>query len=212
MSQTREKILNSALKLFLKKGFAKTTIGEIERGAGLAPRAGSFYRHFKSKQELLIEIARTRISERPQEFDLAQFGSLDNTKAELLLFAQVYEQASERQKAYLPLIDEIRHTRVGKRLENKANNEMLKFLTDWISGKPAGKALNRKQAASLAIVVFGGWLFYLTKNQQGVAVEDVDRNQLIQDWADIWSSYLDTSGKSLPPATANKSKQSESRL
>jgi AcrR family transcriptional regulator len=41
------------LALFGSEGFGGTTITEIERQAGLAAGTGSFYRHFKSKDELL---------------------------------------------------------------------------------------------------------------------------------------------------------------
>lgn len=192
MPDTKENLKNSALKLFLKKGYEKTTIGEIESAAGLAPRAGSFYRHFKSKQQLLIEIAKTQITEQPSEFDFSQISSLGNTRAELILIAQVYEKASYRQKAYLPLIEEIRRTRFGRKFEQSANQEMLQVLMTWISHKPAAKSLNDKQLAALAMSVFGGWLFYLTKLQQGVTLDDVDRDAMLNGWVDIWSNFLDS--------------------
>jgi AcrR family transcriptional regulator len=192
MPDTKKNLKDAALKLFLKKGYAKTTIGEIESAAGLAPRAGSFYRHFQSKQELLIEIAKTQIAERPSEFDFSQINSLGNTRAELILIAQIYEKASHRQKGYLPLIEEIRRTRFGRKFEQKANQEMLHVLMTWISLKPAAKSLNDKQLASLAMAVFGGWLFYLTKLQQGVTLDEIERDSLLNDWADVWSDYLDT--------------------
>ncbi len=191
MASTKEKIKDSAIRLFLKNGYAGTTIGEIESGAGVAPRAGTFYRHFKSKQELLIEIAKTQISESASEFNFAQISSLGNTRAELMLIAQLYEKATERQIRFLPLIEELRKTRFGKKHEKAANEEMLQALVGWISQKPRTQSLDPQQLASLAMVVFGGWLFYLTKFAQGVTLNHFDRDQLINDWADIWSNYLD---------------------
>ena len=192
MPDTKENLKSSALKLFLKKGYTKTTIGEIESAAGLAPRAGSFYRHFRGKQELLIEIAKTHITEQPSEFDFTQINSLGNTRAELILIAQIYENASYRQKNYLPLIEEIRRTKVGRKFEQNANQEMLHALIAWISTKPAAKSLNDKQLAALAMSVFGGWLFYLTKLQQGVTLDEVERDSMLNGWVDIWSHFLDS--------------------
>ena len=41
------------MRLFAAQGFRGTTVGEIEAAAGLAPRAGGLYKHFRSKEEVL---------------------------------------------------------------------------------------------------------------------------------------------------------------
>ena len=51
--RTRDRILDVALDMFVEEGFGGTTIIEIERRVGLTPGTGSFYRHFRSKEELL---------------------------------------------------------------------------------------------------------------------------------------------------------------
>ncbi len=47
---TRDKIVNAAVKLFIKQGIAKTTTREIAASASVAE--GSIYRYFSSKEEL----------------------------------------------------------------------------------------------------------------------------------------------------------------
>ena len=54
--QTRQRILESARRLFNSKGFAQVSIGEIMENAGLTH--GGFYRHFKDKDELYAEAVR----------------------------------------------------------------------------------------------------------------------------------------------------------
>jgi AcrR family transcriptional regulator len=51
--RTRDRILDAALDLFAEKGFAGTTISDIERRVGLASGTGSLHRHFRSKDEVL---------------------------------------------------------------------------------------------------------------------------------------------------------------
>lgn len=46
-------MIEAALGLFAAHGVAGTTIVKIEQAAGLAPGSGAFYRHFRSKSELL---------------------------------------------------------------------------------------------------------------------------------------------------------------
>jgi AcrR family transcriptional regulator len=50
---TRERLLDVALDVIGEVGFDGATITEVERRAGLTPGTGSFYRHFRSKEELL---------------------------------------------------------------------------------------------------------------------------------------------------------------
>ena len=49
---TRERIMDEALKLFAAHGLAGTAVTAIEQAAGLASGSGSFYRHFRSKQQV----------------------------------------------------------------------------------------------------------------------------------------------------------------
>ena len=52
--QTQRELLESAEKLFAAKGFVATTVAEITADAGYAK--GNFYRHWPSKDEIMLEI------------------------------------------------------------------------------------------------------------------------------------------------------------
>ncbi len=52
-SSTPNRLMDAALKLFAEQGSKATTVGAIESEAGMAPRSGALYQHFKGKQELL---------------------------------------------------------------------------------------------------------------------------------------------------------------
>ncbi|MFC5745253.1 TetR/AcrR family transcriptional regulator [Actinomadura rugatobispora] len=55
-STTRERILDAALELIQERGFGGTTVTGIEELAGLSPGSGSFYRHFRSKEEVFRSV------------------------------------------------------------------------------------------------------------------------------------------------------------
>ncbi|MBF6175034.1 TetR/AcrR family transcriptional regulator [Nocardia blacklockiae] len=63
---TRDRIISEALRLFGAQGYARTTVTQIEKAAGLSAGSGALYRHFRAKDELLIEAVRTRLGERGQ--------------------------------------------------------------------------------------------------------------------------------------------------
>ncbi len=59
---TRDRLAAAALRLFADNGYTATTVGEIERAAGLQPRRGGLYRHFASKEALLDEAVALHIA------------------------------------------------------------------------------------------------------------------------------------------------------
>ena len=69
---TRERILDAALDLFIERGVAGTTVSDIERAVGLAAGTGSFYRHYKSKEELVVPAFQRGVSRMATELEGAR--------------------------------------------------------------------------------------------------------------------------------------------
>ncbi len=55
-TQTRQKIINSARKLFEKQGFEKVTVNQIVAKANVAK--GTFYQYYETKIDVLIDLTR----------------------------------------------------------------------------------------------------------------------------------------------------------
>lgn len=191
MKHTRNRLKAAALELFLDQGFAKTTIGAIEKKAGLLPRSGGFYRHFDSKAALALAIAQEDIVEREEEFDLPSLLPLGDTRAELLLIARGYLRANKRQKKVYPLIQELRILNVLGDFEQSANEDMLLWLNRWVASKPAGRNLAEVEISALTLNVFGALLFFTTKLLQGIEVPDLPTELFVDRWADHWAEWLD---------------------
>jgi AcrR family transcriptional regulator len=58
---TRDRLLDAALRLFARQGYAGTSIAQIEQEAGLSGGSGGLYKHFRSKRELLAAGIQARI-------------------------------------------------------------------------------------------------------------------------------------------------------
>src|SRR5262245_27477565 len=52
-ADTRERLIDATLRLVAERGFDGTSVGDIEVGAGLAPRSGALYKYFDSKLAVL---------------------------------------------------------------------------------------------------------------------------------------------------------------
>jgi AcrR family transcriptional regulator len=187
---TKDRIKQAAFKLFLARGYQKTSIARIETEAGLVPRAGAFYRHFDGKQALLVEIAKSYVSETPEDFGLNKLADFGDTRSELVAIALKYEEAMIRQKPFARLIEEVRLLDFGVDLQDELDSDMMVGLVTWIKEKPAASSLSRKQVSALVISVFGSWLFYLSKVNQSVSTDPL-RDTLLDEWATFWASILD---------------------
>jgi AcrR family transcriptional regulator len=53
---TRDRILDTALAQFVARGVEAVAVTDLEEGAGLKPGSGSFYRHFRSKADVLAAV------------------------------------------------------------------------------------------------------------------------------------------------------------
>ena len=69
---TRERILVAALAQFIERGVDGTTVSSIERAVGLAAGTGSFYRHFASKEEVLVAAVEEGVARLVKEMDAAR--------------------------------------------------------------------------------------------------------------------------------------------
>lgn len=69
-TSTRERILDAALALFVERGVSGTTVSDIERAVGLAAGTGSFYRHFRSKEDLVVPAFERGITEIAKQLEV----------------------------------------------------------------------------------------------------------------------------------------------
>jgi len=69
---SRERIINSAKKLFAEQGYQKTTIVDISKRAGLSEAA--LYEYFQGKESLLLMIPDLWVSELVRDLDEQLFG------------------------------------------------------------------------------------------------------------------------------------------
>jgi len=53
-TDTRQRLVQAAMRLFAARGYAGTSVAEIEGAVGLRPGSGGLYRHFPSKEALLL--------------------------------------------------------------------------------------------------------------------------------------------------------------
>ena len=92
---TKEKILEEALKLFVQSGYMGTSMNDIASKLGVTKAA--LYKHYKSKQEILDSII-----EKMNELDIARVKQYEMPEGDLeKVTAEYKETAFDKIKQYL---------------------------------------------------------------------------------------------------------------
>ncbi|MFC4113889.1 TetR/AcrR family transcriptional regulator [Nonomuraea zeae] len=58
---TRQRLIDEAVRLFSTRGYAATSVADIQAACGLTTGSGALYKHFPSKQALLEEAVRRNL-------------------------------------------------------------------------------------------------------------------------------------------------------
>jgi AcrR family transcriptional regulator len=87
-TSTPERLLDAALSLFAERGFAATTVGDVEEAAGFTRRGGAVYKHFRSKEELFDAVINRHAETIEAAGDLSDLLPLGDLRAELTLVAR----------------------------------------------------------------------------------------------------------------------------
>jgi AcrR family transcriptional regulator len=106
--EVRERIVESAMKRFVRQGFDATTVDQIAEDADVAQK--TFFNYFPSKQDLLHELAQERIDEFCQILEEERERSASTQDKLGHCFLRLSELLEERRRLARDLIVEIMKT------------------------------------------------------------------------------------------------------
>ncbi len=151
---TRQRILESARRLFNSQGFAEVSIGEIMDGAGLTH--GGFYRHFTDKAELYAEAVRWFLcQEAPKPWQRPRRDAASKTRAERLVDAYFSRDHFNDCETCCPMIGLASGVAAGTSNVQVAYQDVLEKLLEVLQADLKG-ADARERALSLAALCVGG--------------------------------------------------------
>ncbi|MFE3192479.1 TetR/AcrR family transcriptional regulator [Nocardia sp. NPDC059240] len=178
--------MRSALKLFADKGFAGTTVGDIEGDAGLAVRGGGFYRHFQSKEGVLTAAIDNQIREIEQG-QAAVLGllPLGDLRSELTLVCRWLLTAIEKQRDLLRVVErdgdrfpELRD-RCRVHLVDASHLAAVAFTTGWATETSHPSS---DPEASAAIMIGAVFNYCHTRWTYGQPPLGVDEDRFVTSW------------------------------
>jgi AcrR family transcriptional regulator len=96
--------MDAVLRLAAERGYDAATVGAIEAEAGLAPRSGALYQHFKSKDEVLAAAIDRELQAVDELAAVIEVLPLGDLRAELTLLARWNLGSLERRAALTGLV------------------------------------------------------------------------------------------------------------
>jgi AcrR family transcriptional regulator len=157
-SATRDRILQSARRLFNRRGFTDVTIDEIMSEAGLT--RGGFYNHFDTKEELYAEAVTQFIrNDPPESWRTAggEAGAGGSALTRLIVDAYLSREHFDDRDGSCPMVGLPSDTARGGKAVRAAFQQVLEMMVGAFEADLAPDSEPaRKRALALAALCVGG--------------------------------------------------------
>ncbi|GAB2814869.1 hypothetical protein GCM10022221_10930 [Actinocorallia aurea] len=188
-TSTRERIVAEALRLFAERGYAATSVAEIEAAAGLSPGAGGLYRHFPSKQEVLTAAVREHI-ERTRHQVITVLAESEQYKAlplELRLrmtcVAGLEKMREEKELVRVLFRDLDQFPHLVADMRDGVVNPLYEGIAQWIAEQPEFAGVEEDWEAIAAILGGSVVNYWLANESLYEAPVKTDEKRFTSAWA-----------------------------
>lgn len=183
----RDDMITEAMRLFGERGYAATTVAEIQVACGLTAGSGALYKHFPSKRELLAEGVRRYVAD------------LDKSRASLIeLLPQEPRPALEAIAAAVSaaMAGDRAMIRVGLRdlepfpdllavLWDGLLGSLYRELADWLGAHQAKGNVRLADPEATAAVLIASLTYYrVLEALIGHSPGDVELHSYLRAWVD----------------------------
>lgn len=181
MSEARRRILRAAVTCFAARGYAATTIADIEEAAGLSVGAGGTYRHFASKHAMLeavidaaVNVPDDEIAPPSDDIERVAHDMLDYMNTDML-------------RIYLRDLDDFPEQR--RRINERTINTSYRV----VAGRIAANDPTIDAEAAAAVILGSLINFRVNEALIGDDANGVSRERFVKTWAAIYRSLLEPS-------------------
>ena len=190
-----ERILTAAKQCFAAKGFAGTTIADIESAAGYTPRSGGIYRHFPSKVAMLEAVIDRELAANTRE--ILDVPDPDPATADP---AQVLEQVVRRGLAQLDRQADLMRIVFGDlnqfehlmaKVRSGLTDATYRDFADRLAGAHRAGAIPELDFEAVAVLAIGPVVdFKIKQHLLGYTPLNLDQERLVHSWVHLFSTLL----------------------
>ena len=174
-------MLHAAVRCFSEKGYAATTLVDIEVAAGLKPRCGGTYRHFKSKQAILEAVVELLLDD-GEAVTTPDWSSFEQAAADGLALLDRNDDTRRLLFKDLDEFPDLKH-RVGEQLIERSYGRVAS------SARRARPDSDSEAIAAVMVAALSG--FRLHGSLLGHSPLEVSDDRFIAIWAKAFESLLE---------------------
>jgi AcrR family transcriptional regulator len=162
MTDTKQRIVRAAIPLFAERGYAGTSVAEIQQAAGLAPGSGAMYKHFRSKQEVLAAAIDWHIEDFEKTKDALLPSLPDDPVAALRIILErlMAGLTANAQLIRITLRDLDARPELADRIADEMLGGLHRGFRIWLDDQVAAERLRPHDTEAVAAVVFSGLSYY----------------------------------------------------
>jgi AcrR family transcriptional regulator len=170
----RNRLLEAAQHVFAESGYASATVDDIISAA--ATSRATFYRYFRSKEDLFDELSRTCFHEmRTLTKALVAFDPQNDGREGLEKLVSAYSDMQQRQRGIMRAWFE-QADRPGSAVRKEAGNTfhaLLRGLEDRIQSVGIPSAVDPEVQAALLLILFNRATFYVLHRRSRIDPHDL---------------------------------------
>lgn len=189
-----ERILDAAKQCFAAKGFAGTTIADIEAAAGYTPRSGGIYRHFPSKVAILEAVIDNELAANSREILDVPDPDPDTEPGEVLEqvirrgLAQLDRQ-SDLMRIVFRDLDQFDH--LLAKVRSGLTDATYRDFADRLAAAHAAGAIPELDFEAVAVLAIGPVVdFKIKQHLLGYTPLDLDEERLVHAWVHLFTTLL----------------------
>lgn len=209
---TRTRIIDESLRLFAERGYAATSVAEIEAAAGLSPGAGGLYRHFRSKYEVLAaamheHVARSRRQVAQALAEAEELGGAVGIEERLghLCRAGLAKVREEHELIKVFFRDLSQFPELVEVVRDGLLQPMFDAIPAWLRAQPEYRDLDVDWPA-VAAVLGGAVVHYrLFAETVGEPPGHTDKDRFVDTWVRLALGLLSTASPAAPTPPAPSS-------
>lgn len=186
---TRDRLMDAVLDLVAEHGYARASVGEIERHAGMAPRSGALYQHFKGKDDLLRAAVERELGAVDELSSVIAMLPLGDLRSELTLLARWNLSSLERRSRLSRLVRR-ESARLPpdllERLYDRLVSQPYEQIVGWLRTRFTAAGADAPDLHAIALVLTESMSAYRTMRETfGRALDDMDDERFIEGWVDV---------------------------
>ena len=199
----RDQLVLAAIDLFSTKGYAATSVADIQTACGLTAGSGALYKHFSSKEELLREVLRRHVAGIAHDRQEAAANPPEGLNAGLRYLAEMVWRSMERDSKVIritlrnldpfpDLVDELWESTLRNVYQQSAL--LIRHEND------RGRIHVADPEATAAVLIASLTYLPILEGLIGRTPGDVDRDRFLDAWVDSAHRTLAATGTSADDA------------